>query len=418
MEIVADLKQKTDAIFENLNPIQHLENLSFPRRAGTDGEIKAAQYIKDTLEGLGYRPTLTEFHYSKPKLRSKIIRPLVFFIWLILGLVNIHYWDQNWLVALIVLALPLLFIGMLFNMGPVLRYFFKKRVADLKKREAENQAGTLKLDEVITSRNVMAEIGEDEAAQYILFTAHFDSISVKMPRQLSTVAMLGWFFGFLILSVLYLSNLLSGNNFLDDYFTLVVIFALILAVLQGVLAVGRSLRSNESHGVIDDGTGVAILLELAKFLKENPQADTKFIFGFFGSEEVGWVGSSYDYIQRDIDNSKMRVITVDMIGEKKPLAYIKKISLLRNAHMEPIFNEEIVTIADALGIEIVGKNFLYPGSDFASYMLYGGCQTNWLLNMSRYIHSKDDHMGNVDTELVRDALKLIVAYFVQKQDAQ
>lgn len=415
MAMVNDLKQKTETITANLNPMHHLEQLNFPRRAGTDGEIKAANYVKDTLEALGYNPILTEFHYTKPKLRSKFMRPLIFFVWLGLALVNIRYWDNNLLVALVVLALPLLIIGMMLNLAPVLRYFFNKRVADLKKREAEKQAGSLNTEEVITSRNVIAQLGNDNATQQILFTAHFDSISSKVPMRFSMMAMLPWLIGFLIFSLLYMVNTLSGDNFLNDYFTSLTVFAAILALLQGFLAVARALRDDRSHGVIDDGTGVAILLELAKFLQENPLPDIQFIFGFYGSEEAGLVGSTYDYIQREIDNSKLRVITVDMIGEKAPLAYIKKIALLRKTHMEPVFNEQIEAIAQALDIEVAGKRFPYPGSDFAPYMLYGGCQTNWLINQSKYIHSKDDHLGNVDAQLVNDALKLLVAYFVQKR---
>jgi Zn-dependent M28 family amino/carboxypeptidase len=176
----------------------------------------------------------------------------------------------------------------------------------------------------------------------------------------------------------------------------------------------RSPRGNKSHGIIDDGTGVAILLELSKFVKEHPIPGHKFIFGFYGSEESGLVGSTYDYINRDVDKSKLRVISVDMIGEKPPLAYVKRIALIKKARMDSAFNEQIVSIAEALDIKIEGKSFPYPGSDFAPFMLNGGCTANWFINRSRLIHSKNDHLGNVDEGLVNDALKLIVAYLLQK----
>jgi Zn-dependent M28 family amino/carboxypeptidase len=191
--------------------------------------------------------------------------------------------------------------------------------------------------------------------------------------------------------------------------------AAFLAVALGIVFASRSLRSNKSHGIIDDGTGVAILLELAKFVKQHPIPGYQFIFGFYGSEESGLVGSTYDFMHRELDTKRLRVISVDMIGEKPPLAYVKRVGLVGGARMDSALNEQIVSIAEALGIEIEGKNFPYPGSDFAPYMLVGGCTANWIINRSRLIHSKNDHLGNVDEELVKDALRLMVAYLLQKK---
>jgi hypothetical protein len=102
-----------------------------------------------------------------------------------------------------------------------------------------------------------------------------------------------------------------------------------------------------------------------------------------------------------------------MIGEKPPLAYVKKISLIRKPRMDPAFNEQIASIAQGFDIEIECKNFPYPGSDFAPFLLEGGCATNWFINRSRLIHSKNDKLSNVNEALVNDALKIMVAYLLQ-----
>jgi putative aminopeptidase FrvX len=294
-----------------------------------------------------------------------------------------------------------------------MRYFSNRRIMRLKKVEEQSMDGTLDPDQVITSRNVIAEIGPADAEQQILFTAHFDSISSTIPTRLMMISMLIGFVGALVYSVLYLVNMIVDGNFIAANLPAYAVFASILAVLLGIVFLSRSLRSNKSHGIIDDGTGVAILLELSKLVKARPIPGYKFIFGFYGSEESGLIGSTYDYMKREIDKDRLRVISVDMIGEKPPLAYVKKIALIRGAIMDPTLNEQIVSIAESLDIEIEGKNFPYSGSDFAPFMLLGGCRANWIINRSRLIHSKNDHLGNVNEILVNDAMKLIAGYLLQ-----
>ena len=63
MNMTNDLKQKTEEVLANLDPIQHLRNLDYPRRAGTEGERKASTYIARVLEQNGIEPVLQEFHY-------------------------------------------------------------------------------------------------------------------------------------------------------------------------------------------------------------------------------------------------------------------------------------------------------------------------------------------------------------------
>jgi hypothetical protein len=414
MNRIEEWKLETDAAVDDLDPMQHLKNLDYPRRSGTKGEEKAAGYIEQVLKQSGYEPAVSEFQYPKPKLGSRIIPPLVLMIWLVLSLINIRFWNSNLIVSIFVLMLPVALILVILSFGRLMRYFAGRRIKRLRKVEKERDEGTLKPDQVISSRNVIAEIGPEDAEQQVLFTAHFDSISSRIPMRLMTISMMIGFLGLLIYSVLYLVNLIVESNFMAANFAAFAIFAAFLAVALGIVFVSRSLRSNKSHGIIDDGTGVAILLELAKFVKLHPIPGYRFIFGFYGSEESGLVGSTYDFMNREVDKQRLRVISVDMIGEKPPLAYVKRIGLVAGARMDSDLNEQIVSIAEALDIEIEGKNFPYPGSDFATYMLVGGCTANWIINRSRLIHSQNDHLGNVNEELVNDALKLMVALLLQK----
>jgi len=330
-----------------------------------------------------------------------------------LSLANVRFWESNLIVSLFVLALPLALILFVLNLGCVMPYLLSRRRRKLRRVEARLEDGSLSVDQVVASQNVIAEIGPKDAENQVLLTAHHDSISSKLPMRVSIVCAMAGTVGFLLYSVFYLIHVITGS-FPDLAFPLVVILALISLVGLEVYFVARLFKGNASHGTIDDGTGVAILLELAKLLKDHEIAGTRFTFGFFGAEESGLVGSAHYYMHRTIDKTKLHVISIDMIGEKPPLAYVKGIFLVGKRRMDAAFNQQLVSIAKALGIEVKGKSFPYPGSDFGHFMLGGGCRTNWLINGSRMIHSRRDNLSNVNQALVNDALNLLVAYLLRE----
>jgi putative aminopeptidase FrvX len=299
-----------------------------------------------------------------------------------------------------------------------MRFLLGRRRRKLQQVEARISDQTLHVDQVITSQNVIAEVGPENAEKQLLFTAHYDSISSMIPMRVTMICAILGFIGLMLYSLLYLANVITVAffelNFIGLYFPFFAVFALVVLALIEIFFLSRTFRGNVSHGIIDDGTGIAILLELAKFLKNHIIPGYKFAFGFFGAEESGLVGSAYYYINRTVDKSKLHVISIDMIGERPPLSYVKGISLVRKLGMDAAFNAQIASIAQLFGIEIKGKNFPYPGSDFGHFLLDGECATNWLISQSHLIHSKRDNLGNVNEELVNDALKLMVAYLLQR----
>ena len=402
------LKEQVETLTADLNPMQHLKNLDYPRRAGTEGDRKAAAYIAEVLQNLGLEPTTQTFRFEKRKVLPRLILPLVLLVWTALSLANVRYWESNLVVSLIVLALPLALLLLILNLKWFMRHSFGRQRRKLAQVETKLAEGTLRADQVVTSQNVTAEIGPEDAERQILLTAHLDSISSKLPSMISMFCMLLGMIGFLSYSAVYLLHVVRGP-FLHLDFPFWAGLALTTLLLLEISFVSRMFRGNASHGIIDDGTGVAILLELAQYVQEHPIPGTKFTFGFFGAEEAGLIGSAYYYLQCAASKAKPHVISIDMIGEKAPLNYVKGISVGR-LRMGEAFNEQIASIAESLDIEIKGKRFPYPGSDFGHFLLDGEHTTNWLINKSRVIHSKKDRLGHVNQDLVDDALKLMVAY--------
>jgi aminopeptidase S len=84
-----------------------------------------------------------------------------------------------------------------------------------------------------------------------------------------------------------------------------------------VVMIGAHLDSvPDGAGIVDDGSGVATLLELANRLGPSPALRNTVRFAFFGNEETGGQGSS-GYVQglSDADRSKILLyLNVDMVA--------------------------------------------------------------------------------------------------------
>lgn len=101
---------------------------------------------------------------------------------------------------------------------------------------------------------------------------------------------------------------------------------------------------NGSEGIMNNATGVATLLQLAKVFKENaPALDYTVIFAFFGASEAGVVGSSRfvsDYI-KDASNVLLMVNLDSIAGETVN-----------------VYSDEVDTLE--------GKMFLQQGENYAT----------------------------------------------------
>jgi hypothetical protein len=98
-----------------------------------------------------------------------------------------------------------------------------------------------------------------------------------------------------------------------------------------------------------------------------------------------------------------------MIGEKGPVTYVRALFPIKKKLLYQDFNDKIEAVAHNLGIEVKGTNFMYSGSDFAHWF-FDGYKTNWFISGSSLIHSKNDNLANIDSNLVNDTLKLILEY--------
>lgn len=170
--------------------------------------------------------------------------------------------------------------------------------------------------------------------------------------------------------------------------------------------VGQNLNGTFNPGGLDNASGVAAMLEIARVLKENKAAPSRpVLFIAFNGEEGGLLGSEYyvDHPVYPIDNSVM--ICLDMVGssEKLPLMIIgaeaNKLDL----------QVRMYDLCKELGIE--ARKEIGGGSDHESFASRG-VNSVLLINgdFNNGYHSPEDTSEDVDKDRLEEVVKLVLHY--------
>ncbi|MFX0141190.1 MAG: M28 family peptidase, partial [Candidatus Hodarchaeota archaeon] len=327
---------------------QHIINLDYPRKSGSEGEKKAAEYISSVFSRYGYNPIHEKFGYFS----SSPVRSALFFIlftgYLLLSFINLAYLD-NIVISIFTIAVPILIILLLVRIDLFFKKMIKghfKRFSKIEKMDNSKKINNKSYNEC---ENIIAEYIHPNYVKHLYVTCHYDTISLRLPmKALIPIILIGFlsYLGYIVLYVIeFILNFFNLELFIDYWF-IYLILCLLTIIFLNLLLIVRRFRTNVSHGSIDDATGVAIILELSRIAKQlNPKL--KITFVAFSSEEVGFLGSSYHYNKNKHQfNKDTQIISIDMIGEVPPLCYVKLINPIKKIKTDQKFNEELKEIAD------------------------------------------------------------------------
>jgi hypothetical protein len=114
-------------------------------------------------------------------------------------------------------------------------------------------------------------------------------------------------------------------------------------------------RKTDSPGADDNGSGTAVVLELARRLKASPPTHLEVFFAWWGAEELGLFGSRQFVRRFDglLDKQKLHVLNVDCVGVGKLLAVLTGKGVLRRRSTDPTIVHRIESIAHRLGVETI-----------------------------------------------------------------
>ncbi len=391
---------------------EHITNMDYPRKSGSEGEKKAASYISSIFSRYGYEPTHEKFGYFSSSPIRSVLFLIIFTSYLILSLINLAYLD-NIIISIFTITVPILIIILFVRIDIIFKRMIKghsKRFSKLEKMDISKKMNDKSYHEC---ENIIAEYSHPNYTKHLYITSHYDTISLKLPmKAFFPIIIIGFlsYLGYIVLYIVeFVLKFFNLELFTSNWYIFLILCLLAIIFLDFLLIV-RGFRTNVSHGSIDDATGISIILELSNIVKEiNPRLKITFII--FSSEEVGFYGSSYHYYKnKNSFDKETQIISIDMIGEVPPLCYVKSINPIKKIKTDNDFNQEIKKIANAKKIRLKRIKFFYPGSDFAVWLL-NGYKANWIYSKSRYIHSKNDKPSNVNKKLLTECFKIFVEFF-------
>ena len=372
--------------------LKHIELLAFDRSATGVGETKAINYIQEELRINKINSLIEYFSWNSP------IRLLMKTFYLMI----IGYLLMLRLVLVIVLFY---FIKYLFNKT--------RSISFVQKENSKNLVSTIK---AINSANYRP---------VIIFSAHYDSVSSRIPYRIQKVLL--WIMRIVLLPyfslIIFLSIWLSLNLLSITQFNTIFVYLITMVSLLGISVMVPFFlflfTSSKSTGSIDNASGVAILIELAKILKEKPLENHDVIFLWCGAEEWGLKGSKY-YCKRHLKEltqnynlDKSININIDMVGTY--IGLLNNAGFLRKKSINKDLNNLFKSSAEKLKIPLTLENKMIKlKSDYKSFHSFlNKSKSKFQVSCfhsdkdSIFIHSYQDTPDNCSDVVLNGCLNII-----------
>jgi acetylornithine deacetylase/succinyl-diaminopimelate desuccinylase-like protein len=375
-----------------------VRSLSFPRLSSTPGEEKAGNYIIDQLKRYGLEPKIQSFSFSAFPY-AVVLRATVLFQAFLLLFSIIQSGERPFLAALLALFL-LGFTLMSTRWGSLF--------------EAAYDMGPKK-----KSRNIYVRIAGNEPHSNLVFLAHYDSKSQTIPIAARVLFYLLFYFGAILLAGLILVLLALGHG---DVVREKLVGAGVIVSLCS-LPILLNFTGNASPGALDNASGAAIVLELARCLSGRVPKGLDITFLFTGAEEMGLAGA-VKFIQElggTYDGRKCFCLSYDGAGAEGKLRFTTRYG------MPPVrtsgeLRDLAITFCESQGIEC-HETFLPVGAGLEQTPLsYHGfdvitVHSGGLGRPLLAVHSRGDVPENLDLASIEKCGKLgeAVAYLLAER---
>ncbi|MHA1149277.1 MAG: M28 family metallopeptidase [Promethearchaeota archaeon] len=397
-------------IYDENAAINHVKSLEFKRLAETEGEIKTLNYIQRELEKESIPTELESFQWAKTTIYMMKFAFIFILMYVCIYQILLLYSEFMW----IILFLDLLLIGIIYIGVKVL--FDMTRISFMGKK--------------FESNNIITKVPSKKPGfkkPIIIFTAHYDSISVKYSYKTQLILYITA--GLLALVYLALTFILSvwtlllilhiGSANLIFEIIRITTFIIGIGLIIFLLLIILNKRTNESTGAIDNATGVAILIELAKLLNKNPLNNIDVLFLWCGAEEWGLWGSKqfcsqhFDDLDDEYNLDASYNINLDMVGTY--IGMVDSTGLIKKKNINENLNTILESTAKQQNIPLK-KSFIPigAGSDhltFKAFAKKAGKKMQiacFLSNKdSKYIHSSKDKAENCSTKILNNCIDII-----------
>ena len=352
------------------------------RLAGTPGESQAQEYIRSAFAEIGVRVQDEEFAYSDAAL--KLALPAMC---LVIGAVSVmgslaYLWRTSLVIVPGAALLAAVFIGFKWSST------FERFGANGKMR----------------SVNLIGEVGGANPQGRVLLSAHYDSKSQLMPVVVRASFFIG---GFLLAILLGFALIGLGISGAAGAACLGNRAFFLVSLLPPLLMLGLmfNFTGNRSPGALDDASGVAVILEVAKVLAAAPLESLDVTVAAFGCEEVGLCGSISYLLAHEVE---LRQRPFYMLNYDMPFTSSGNLVLNTAFELPPVrtsrrLNDLMMETARDMGFDVRGIYMpVGAGADHMPWVKHGFEATS-LVSAAASIHSSRDSVDKVNREGLRRA---------------
>ncbi len=361
--------------------IQDIKGLAFPRFVGSEGEKEAADYIKKEFEKTGLKVTEEDFTYSI--LSFKVFRKI-----------------GHLLQAILILT-----AAYLLRFSPVLSIIlsiFLFTFLCFSTRWTKFLSSYKSIGKKKSSRNIVASNQNPDAEKKIIVMAHYDTKSQFLPMRLRIPTLILSIFGGIIFSLTIIGISISAEflafSIPYSYFWY---FGLFLSVITVLLIFNRT--RNGSPGVIDNASGVAIMLELAREVSDNLSKKLDIEFVATSAEEIGLKGAAsfLKNHKKELKNENVFLVNLDALGSGE-LKYNSGYGFPTKRTSRYI-NGLIKETAEEQDIKINSKYVLTGLAADHMPFVENGFEATWLRSSLSTVHTDGDNLDRINKDNLENA---------------
>lgn len=384
-----------------------VKDFSFPRLAGTSGEKKAVALTIKTFKDIGYDDRIIQkepFQFSD--FYSTTLINLIMVINLTFSLFILMFIYINLYITIIISGIMAIVVFLI--------------IKGLKHPENPGFWGEF-YGKTISATNIFIKLPakkltEDQAGD-IIISAHLDSKSQTFKTYWRVFFYKIWLYGGIFLGLFFILlfirtytiikiNLLVVGSGIWTFTILISISNIFLIFLN---------THNNSPGALDDASGMAVVFEISRYLKENPLDNFNTWFCQFSAEELGTMGSRVFVNNHEGEFVKGRVfqINLDMIScsceQKNQVEYLKSYGVLPRKKIAPLLSKYLDTAAKEENVNIKGFH-LSTGAhtDSVPFHLRGFDSIDIVTRAgSKYSHNKIDTPDKVDPKILKETCMII-----------
>jgi len=367
--------------------MDHVKALAFTRSLSSTGETKAALYIKNEMDKENIDCLFDYFAFTGAQRLFMRLTYIILFTYLIVFRL-------------------LLFIFAYFS----IKYLFPR----IRNYSLVGKEG---------SKNVIAKIKaakKQKKRSVVILSAHYDTFSTNLPYGIQKI----FFFLFRIILIPYVIFAVVIANFFfiaessTESTQLILYFTFIEFAMTTIIFL-LIYDNNRSMGSVDNASGVAILIELAKSLKRNPLENYDVILLWSGAEEWGLKGSKAfcnkyrNYLEEKYDLHSSFNINIDMVGSYVGLETHSSLHLRRRIKMFDL-NKKLEETANELNIPITVYDKIFETkTDHKSFQTFAKKTKSsfQVANFhsakdSKFIHSSRDTPDKCNPENLNGCLEI------------